>query len=110
MHDCHDGHFRTTELASINGSQHNLSLQDRQHRILAQTDVRTRLRRHSTGVETRKGTLFVREAAPTVQFWKASRQNKAAVKAEGFSLRKSHDEWVVSFWSDREDSSVPGSS
>ncbi len=38
-------------------------------------------------VETRKGTAFVREAAPTEQFWKAWRQNKDEVKAVGFSLR-----------------------
>ena len=58
-------------------------------------------------VETRKGTEYVREAAPTQQFWKAWRQNKEAVKAEGFSLRKFHDEWAVGFWSDHEDCPVP---
>ena len=58
-------------------------------------------------VETRKGTAYVREAAPTEQFWKAWRQNKDAVKAAGFSLRKFHDEWSVSFWSDDEDCPLP---
>ena len=58
-------------------------------------------------VETRKGTAYVREAAPTEQFWTAWRQNKDAVKAAGFSLRKYHGEWAVGFWSDSEDCSLP---
>ena len=58
-------------------------------------------------VETRQGTAYVREAAPTEQFWKAWRKNKDAVKAAGFSLRKYQDEWAVSFWSDREDCPLP---
>ena len=60
-------------------------------------------------VETRTGTSFVREAAPTEQFWKAWRKNKEAVKAAGFSLRKFHDEWSVSFWSDDEECLLPES-
>jgi len=63
----------------------------------------------SQRVETRRGTVFVREAAPTEQFWNAWRQNKDEVKAAGFSLGKYHDEWVVSFWSDSEDRPVPKS-
>jgi hypothetical protein len=58
-------------------------------------------------VETRQGTAYVREAAPTEQFWKAWRKNKDAVKAVGFSLRKHHDEWAVGLWSDREDCPLP---
>ena len=48
-------------------------------------------------VEIRKGKAYVREAAPTEEFWRAWRQNKEAVKAEGFSLRKYQDEWAVSY-------------
>jgi len=59
--------------------------------------------------ETRKGTAFVHDTAPTEKFWKAWRQDKDAVKAAGFSLRKYHDEWAVSYWSDREDCPVPES-
>ena len=58
-------------------------------------------------VETRGGTAYVREAAPTEQFWSAWSQNKDAVKAAGFSLRKYHDEWSVSYWSDSEDCPLP---
>ena len=58
-------------------------------------------------VETRGGTAYVREAATTEQFWRAWRQNKDAVKAAGFSLRKYHDEWAVSYWSDSEDCPLP---
>lgn len=58
----------------------------------------------SQRVETRRGTVYVLEAAPTDHFSSAYRQNKDEVKAAGFSLRKYHDEWVVSYWSDR---SVP---
>ena len=61
----------------------------------------------SQRVETRRGTAYVREAAPTEQFWSAWRQNKDEVKAAGFSLRKYHDEWAVSYWSDREDCPIP---
>ena len=50
---------------------------------------------------------YVREAAPTEQFWRAWRQNKDAVKAAGFSLRKYHDEWAVGYWSDSEDCPLP---
>jgi hypothetical protein len=49
----------------------------------------------------------MREAAPTEQFWIAWRQSKDEVKAAGFSLRKFHDEWAVSYWSDREDCPIP---
>jgi hypothetical protein len=58
-------------------------------------------------VETRGGMAYVREAAPTEQFWSAWRQNKDAVKAAGFSLRKYHDEWSVCYWSDSEDCPLP---
>ena len=58
-------------------------------------------------VEIRKGKVYVCEAAPTEEFWRAWRQNKEAVKAEGFSLRKYHDEWSVSYWSDSEDCPLP---
>ncbi len=61
----------------------------------------------SQRVETRRGTTYVREAAPTEQFWRAWRQNKDAVKAAGFSLRKYHDEWAVGYWSDSEDCPLP---
>ena len=54
-------------------------------------------------VTTQRGTVYVREAAPTEQFWRAWRQNKDAVKDAGFSLRKYHDEWSVSYWSDSEE-------
>ena len=60
-------------------------------------------------VETRQGTAYVREAAPTEQFWKAWRKNKDAVKAAGFSLGKYQDEWAVCLWSDREDCPLPES-
>jgi len=58
-------------------------------------------------VETRRGTAYVREAAPTELFWKAWRQNKDELKAAGFSRRKYHDEWTVSYWSDSEDCPLP---
>ena len=58
-------------------------------------------------LETRQGIAYVREAAPTEQFWKAWRQNKDAVKAAGFSLGKYHDEWSVGYWSDSEDCPLP---
>jgi hypothetical protein len=58
-------------------------------------------------VETRRGASYMREAAPTEQFWSAWRQNKDEVKAAGFSLRKYHDEWAVSYWSDSEDCPIP---
>ncbi len=58
-------------------------------------------------VQTRRGTAYVREAAPTEQFWRAWRQNKDEVKAAGFSLRKYHDEWTVSYWSNSEDCPLP---
>ena len=61
----------------------------------------------SQRVKTRRGTAYVREAAPTEQFWNAWRQNKDEVKAAGFSLRKHHDEWTVSYWSDSEDCPLP---
>ena len=61
----------------------------------------------SQRVELRRGTTYVREAAPTEQFWRAWRQNKDAVKAAGFSLRKFHDEWSVRYWSDSEDCPLP---
>jgi hypothetical protein len=54
-----------------------------------------------------RGTTYVREAAPTEQFWKAWRQSKDTVKAAGFSLRKHHDEWSVGYWSDDEDCPLP---
>ncbi len=60
-------------------------------------------------IESRKGTRYVREAAPTEQFWKAWRKNKEAVKAAGFSLRKYHEEWAVGFWSDDEECPLPES-
>lgn len=58
-------------------------------------------------VETQRGTSYVREAAPTKQFWAAWRRDKNAVKTKGFSVRKYHDEWVVSYWSDSEDCPLP---
>jgi hypothetical protein len=58
-------------------------------------------------VETRRGTTYKREAAPTERFWVAWRQNKDEVKAAGFSLGKFHDEWAVSYWSDSEDCPLP---
>ena len=58
-------------------------------------------------VATRRGTAYVREAAPTEQFWRAWRKNKDAVKDAGFSLRKFHDEWSVSYWSDSEECLLP---
>ena len=39
-------------------------------------------------VETPQGTAYVREAAPTEQFWKAWRKNKDAVKAARSSSTK----------------------
>ena len=60
-------------------------------------------------VETRRGTVYRREAAPTEQFWSAWCENKDEVKALGFSLGKYHDEWSVSNWSDSEDCPVPES-
>jgi hypothetical protein len=54
-----------------------------------------------------RGTTYVREAAPTEQFWNAWRQSKDTVKAAGFSLRKHHDEWSVGYWSDDEDCPLP---
>ena len=60
-------------------------------------------------VETRGGTTYVRDAAPTEQFWIAWRQNKDEVKAAGFSLSKYHDEWCVRYWSDSEACLVPKS-
>ena len=44
-------------------------------------------------LKTKRGTNYVRQAAPTEQFWNAWRQNKVQVKAVGFSLSKYHDEW-----------------
>ena len=61
----------------------------------------------SQRVETRRGTTYVREAAPTEQFWRVWRQNKDAVKDAGFSLRKYHDEGSVSYWSDIEECPLP---
>ena len=61
----------------------------------------------SQRVELRRGTTYVREAAPTEQFWTAWRQNKDVVKAAGFSLRKYHDEWTVSSWSERDEGQSP---
>lgn len=58
-------------------------------------------------VETRRGTTYKPEAAPTERFWVAWRQNKEEVKAVGFSLVKFHDEWAVSYWSDSEDCPLP---
>ena len=58
-------------------------------------------------VKTQKGTYYVRQAAPTDQFWKAWRENKDEVKAAVFVLTKYHDEWVVSFWSGDEKCVLP---
>ena len=58
-------------------------------------------------LKTKRGTNYVRQAAPTEQFWNAWRQNKVQVKAVGFSLSKYHDEWCVSFWSDSADTPIP---
>ena len=54
-----------------------------------------------------RGTTYVREAAPTEQFWDAWRQHKDTVKAAGFSVRKRHDEWSVGYWSDDADCPLP---
>jgi hypothetical protein len=60
-------------------------------------------------VETPQGTSYVREAAPTPQFWTAWRKDKTAVKAAGYSVRKFHGEWSVTYWSDTEDCTLPES-
>lgn len=58
-------------------------------------------------VKNSQGVSYVREAAPTEEFWNAWRQNKDAVKAAGYSLRKYQDEWSVSFWSDDKGCPLP---
>ena len=103
-----DGHFSITALALNASSLENQAIGTGDikvwHRTMYGLDFGDTQR-----VETRQGTAYVREAAPTEQFWKAWRKNKDAVKAAGFSLRKYQDEWVVSFWSDREDCPLPES-
>ena len=90
------GHFRIIALALNASSLENQAIGtgDIQvwHRTMYGLDFGDTQR-----VETRQGTAYVREAAPTEQFWKAWRKNKDAVKAAGFSLRKYQDEWAVSF-------------
>ncbi len=108
MVGCQDDHFRISTLASNVRSPENQAFKTGDTEFWRRTmygldfgDIQR--------METRRGTAYVREAAPTEQFWKAWRQNKDAVKAVGFSIRKYHDEWAVSFWSDSEDCRLPES-
>ena len=77
-----DGHLRNTALTLNASSLENQAIGTGDIKIWHRTKYGLDLG-DTQRVETRQGTAYVREAAPTEQFWKAWRKNKGRGESGG---------------------------